>query len=442
MLNKTYQNLNKIFISTLLIFFICLDILANSGDEIKSRIQKELNRVPSGTNYGIMIYNPLTSDTLISFNHTRSMIPASITKLFTTAAALDIMGGSYTFSTQILVDDKNFSDGISNGNIYVKGYGNSLFTDDELGKLADSLSKCGVKTITGNVIGDDSFFDNIYTRDDWIKDENANVTLPPVSALVLDKNKTVVTKKRRGRYRNYLVNITNPPFNAAKKLKEKLEQSGITVNGEPKSDITPADASLFAESKVELREIIKPINKNSDNFLAECLFKSIGAVATGKQGNSLYSTQAILTYIKENGIFSEGTAVVDGSGISRFDQVTIGAIIGVLEKMYFDLDNYEDFLNSMSIAGVDGTLDSRFRNTKAFNNFRGKTGTLNGVSSLSGYLTTEDGDDYIVAMIFEFKRGGANTFRNIQDNIIEILSEWKNESPDTFEYQGSLEFEN
>ena len=422
--------------TSVLILLLFSNIPGNSGDEIKVRIEKELSRIPSGTKYGLMIYNPLTQDTLISINHTRSMIPASTTKLFTTAAALEIMGGDYIFSTQILVDDKDFSDEVVNGNIYIKGLGNPMFTDDDLGILVDSLYKSGVRKVEGDVIGDDTFFDNIYTRDDWIKDEDANVTLPPISALVIDRNKTVVRRKKKGRYRNYFVNITNPPLFAAKKLKDKLEQSGITVTGETKSDLTPSAAYLFNESSVELREVIKSINKNSDNFTAECLFKSIGAIASGKQGNSLYSTQAILTFIKENEIYAEGTAVVDGSGISRFDQITVGAMIGVLEKMYFDMKHFDDFINSMSIAGIDGTLDSRMRNTPAYNNFKGKTGTLNGVSSISGYLTTEDGDDYIVGMIFEFTRGGANTFRSIQDNIIEILAGWKNESPDSIEYQG------
>src|SRR3970282_1572047 len=106
-----------------------------------------------------------------------------------------------------------------------------------------------------------------------------------------------------------------------------------------------------------------------------------------------YSTQAILNFIDDNAIYSTGTAVVDGSGISRFDQVTVGAIAGLLEKMYFDLANFEDFYNSLSIAGIDGTLKRRLRGTFADDNFRGKTGTLNGVSSLSGYLTCSGGGD-------------------------------------------------
>ncbi len=123
------------------------------------------------------------------------MIPASNTKLFTTATALEIMGGDYTLSTQILTDDSDLTDGKVDGNIYIKGLGNSIFTSEKLDGMVEDLYELGIKKVTGNVIGDDTFFDDIYTRDDWIKDENANVKLAPISALVIDGNKTKVRKK-------------------------------------------------------------------------------------------------------------------------------------------------------------------------------------------------------------------------------------------------------
>ncbi|MBT8387971.1 MAG: D-alanyl-D-alanine carboxypeptidase [Ignavibacteria bacterium] len=327
----------------LLIFVSCFFINADSYDDIKTEINNVLNKLPAGTRIGMLVYNPLTRDTIYSINHTESMIPASNTKLFTTATALEIMGGSYTLSTQILTDDNDLTDGKIDGNIYIKGLGNSVFTSEDLIDMATGLYELGIKQITGNVIGDDTFFDNVYTRDDWIKDERANVKLAPISALVIDRNKTRVRKKSRGRLRTYTVNVTNPPLFAAKQLLENLSEAEIKVEGTAKNGETPLTAQLLLEEKIELRELIKIINKNSNNFLAECLFKTIGAVASSKQGNSFYSTQAILTFIEDNGIYSEGTSIVDGSGISRFDQITTGAIVGLLEIMYFDLKNFDDY---------------------------------------------------------------------------------------------------
>ena len=98
--------------------------------------------------------------------------------------------------------------------------------------------------------------------------------------------------------------------------------------------------------------------------------------------------------------------------------------------MYFDLVHYEDFYNALSIAGVDGTLGGRMLGSKAENNFRGKTGTLNGVSGLSGYLMTPDGSDLIITIIFEFNKGGWGYYRDVQDQIVTLLANWDIESSD------------
>ena len=405
-------------------YLLIYPLLAASKEEIKGNIENVLSKLPATTNIGLMIYNPLLQDTILSINHTLSMIPASNTKLFTTAAALTIMGGDYILSTKLLSDDLNLKDGIIDGNLYIKGFGNSTFTETDLDYLITDLNNLGITKINGNVIGDDTFFDDIYTRDDWITDEVANVKLPPISAIVLDRNREITYKKRGKRTRAYVVNVEDPPLHAANLLKTKLINAGIEVENKTLKGETPLSAAVISEKGISLRELIKRINKESDNFLAECLFKTIGAAATGKQGNAFYSTQAILDFIDDNGIYSTGTAVVDGSGISRFDQITVGAIAGLLEKMYFDLANFDDFYNSLSIAGIDGTLQRRLIGTSAENNFHGKTGTLNGVSSLSGYVTCENGEDLVVSIFFEFTKGGADFHRDIQDEVIQILSDW------------------
>jgi D-alanyl-D-alanine carboxypeptidase/D-alanyl-D-alanine-endopeptidase (penicillin-binding protein 4) len=354
------------------------------------------------------------------------MIPASNTKLFTSAAALELLGGDYQLSTKILADDDDISDGTIEGNIYIKGFGNPTFTTEDLEKLINQLYQSGLRKVTGNVIGDDTYFDNVYSRDDWISEEHANVKLPPISALVIDRNRTIISKKRKGRYRNYFVNVENPPLFAAKTFREKLISYGVEVTGNSLSGQADENAKPLLDSSIKLRELLQIINKHSDNFYAECLFKTLGSAYSGQQGNSFFSTQAILNFIEDNSIYSIGTKIVDGSGISRFDQVTAGALVGLLEKVYFNFKQFDDFFNSLSIAGVDGTLRKRMIGTPAENNFRGKTGTLNGVSSIAGYVTTADDDDIIVCIMFEYTKGGTSKYKSIQDGIIEILAGWKN----------------
>jgi D-alanyl-D-alanine carboxypeptidase/D-alanyl-D-alanine-endopeptidase (penicillin-binding protein 4) len=416
----------KSFLKYFFLLLCSYDLLAESPEKIFEHLNDMISDVPRSTKIAVMIYNPLTQDTLFSINHTSTMIPASNTKLFTTATALELMGGDYLLSTKLFADDNDFSDGTLNGNIYIKGYGNPTFTTEDLEELVNNLYQSGLRKITGTIYGDDTYFDNVYSRDDWISEEKANVKLPPISALIIDRNRTVITKKRKGRYRNYFVNVQDPPVFAAKKLKEKLIAYGIETEGTTLSGQTPNNAHMLLESSIELRELIKEINKHSDNFYAECLFKTVGSVYSGRQGNSFFSTQAILNFIEDNSIYATGTKLVDGSGISRFDQVTAGAIVGLLEKVYFNIDQYDDFFNSLSIAGVDGTLHRRMISTAAENNFRGKTGTLNGVSSLAGYIRTAGDDDLIVCIMFEFREGGASKHKKIQDRIVEYLAELKN----------------
>jgi D-alanyl-D-alanine carboxypeptidase/D-alanyl-D-alanine-endopeptidase (penicillin-binding protein 4) len=409
-------------IKVLLLFFSlsCL-ALAQSATETKRKLDDILNYIPASTKVGVLIYNPILRDTIYQLNHTQSMIPASNTKLFTTAAALSNLGGDFKISTKLLTDDLNLKDGIINGNLYIKGFGNSTFTQNDLEKMVGELKNKGISKVTGNVVGDDTYFDNVYMRDDWIADETANVKLPPISALTIDRNRKFIQKRIRRRIRTTVVAVENPPLNAALVLRSALVEAGIDVVKGAKTGETPENVRFLTESAIQMRELIKLVNKHSDNFLAEGLFKIIGAEASQEQGNAFYSTQAILDFIEDNGIYASGTAVVDGSGISRFDQITPGAIVGLLEVMYFDINNYNDFYNSLSIAGVDGTLRHRMKGSAAENNFHGKTGSLSGVTSLAGYLKTKSNEDLIVSIIFEYQNSGDNYYKSIEDDIIEAL---------------------
>ena len=422
--------LRKILFFLLLINSISL---CTSKEELKKRIENILAKVPDQTVSAIIVFNPQTQDTIFSENVSDTVIPASNTKLFTTATALNLMGGNFVLSTKIL-SVVRVRNGILNGNLYIKGYGNSVFTEQDLIEMVKELKNKGIKEITGDIIGDDSYFDEDYSRDDWINDELTDYRLPPVSALVLDRNRTAVRERvrvrvARRRYRiKYITvykDVSNPPLFVAQALRAELVRNGIKVTGMAEKGITPNNAGTLAESTILLKDLIKIMDKHSDNFLAECLFKTIGAVSTGEQGNAFYSTQAVMRFIKDNGIFSKGTSLVDGSGLSRYDLVTVGAIGGVLEKMYFDQKNYKDFYNALSIAGVDGTLRYRMSGTPAENNFHGKTGTLNGVSSLSGYLKLANGNDLIISIVFQYRNQGAYYYREIENEIVTSLSEWK-----------------
>lgn len=457
-----------------LLILSALNIL--NAQNLQSKITSLLSKLPSSTDYAVMIYDPMADDTIYAHNPTHPMIPASNTKLFTTIAAMNYIGADALVYTRILTDALMIDDGIIDGNIYLKGFGDPIFSYSKLESMVKKLADEGLRTVEGDVIADDTYYDNNYTRDDWILDEKANVDLPPVSALVLDDNSLSVRVTAKGKAgtpvsvkinngfdfvtivnnatvttgRNsislkldtsgdnlrltvngklrarkypvyYSVYFDDPPEITARIFKKTLEKYGIAVKGNAHKGEAPIPGTDLVDVNTPLLELIKLTNKNSDNYKAECLFKMVGANYSGKQGNSFYATQAILTMIDEMGIYEEGTEVVDGSGISRFNFVTVAAVTDMLKHVYFHETLYEEFKNTLSVSGTDGTLRKRINTRGLKGNFYGKTGTLRGVTALSGYLEKPDGTDLIVSIIIRYSKMGGRYHKNIEDQIIELL---------------------
>ena len=149
----------KLFFRLLTLFLFQISVFSETPERILKEIDEIISAIPASTKTAIMIYNPLTQDTILSINHTETMIPASNTKLFTSAVALELMGGEFELSTKFLSKDDDLSDGIINGDIFIKGYGNPLFDTDDLDSLVKKLHESGLRKITGDVVGDDTYFD-------------------------------------------------------------------------------------------------------------------------------------------------------------------------------------------------------------------------------------------------------------------------------------------
>ncbi len=445
-------------------------------------VEKEINRILSdqisNKEYSVFIYDPLTSDTIYAKDIYAELIPASNIKLYTTAAALNLLSTETELTTKFFVGEEDFSDSVLNGNLFIKGFGDALLTESDLDSVAEFISKRNIKKIDGDIIADESYFDKIYTRDDWIQDEKANVSLPPISGLSMDRNSVVIRfdrdkkigdppgynlipsgsfydvimnarltkfrsrpkisfrtgdekikiivgggiQQRRFPY-SYIIYPDSPAVFVAMVFRDKLQQNGIEISGKVKSGITDVESFYFTELNHQLADLITDVNKKSDNYLAENLFKILGAEFSLKEGNSFYATQAVMTFLDDNNIYSEGTSIVDGSGISRFNSTTTASIVSLLEYMYLDLARFDFYYNSLSIAGRDGTLEDRLYESAAYKNFRGKTGTLYGVTSISGYLTTKSNRDLIISIIMNDKSQNPNYMRKLQDKIISWCAE-------------------
>ncbi len=333
--------------------------------------------------------------------HTNTLlVPASNMKLVTAATALFRWGPDHRFKTELYLpaayESQPYAIGVVAGDIYLKGYGDPSLSMPTFQKkrlhiatssllaFVSHLKALGVTAIDGRVIGDDTWFDDKRTVSSWkpgLKDDCG-----PLSALSVNEG------LRDGE------RVDNPPRYAARRLLEALEANGIEVTGGARRGVVPDDAYLTVTlESATLKTLLKPLCKDSDNFFAEMLVKGLGRDfrSTGTTAAGLRVSRATLRAL---GLADETFRLADGSGLSYQNRLAAAGVAKLLRVMA-TREDFTTYHGSLSIAGRDGTLRKRMRDTAAEGNFRGKTGTLRIASCLSGYVTTTAGHRVIVAML-------------------------------------------
>ncbi len=386
---------------------------------------------------------------IYALNPDLKLIPASNLKLFTGAAALLLLGPNYAYETKVYYAG-TIKNGTLHGNLIVKGSGDPSLTYEDISKIAITVSKM-VKAIEGNIIVDENIFDQKYVESSWDIEDLQYYYAARVSGLSVEKNvirlvvypgekereparielipntsyvkiinmvRTVSgsdsnIQARKALMENRIVlngeigvysesmefirAIEDPPLYFGTLLRELLALNGVVVKGQVKKGILPANAIEIMKIKSKpLSELLRDMMKSSDNMMAEHLLKTLGAVQYGK-GSFETGIKAVISFLKEIGINSSLT-MVDGSGLSHLNQVSPRTIAQLLQKMK-EQKYFEYFINSLPIAGVDGTLKKRMIGTPAEGKVFAKTGTLSGVSTLSGYIKTEKGEAVFSIMI-------------------------------------------
>ena len=226
------------------------------------------------------------------------------------------------------------------------------------------------------------------------------------------------------------VTVNNPTQYSMVIFKQVLESKGITVKGFALDidDLSkPYNLSqskkLFTYYSPPLKEIIKVINKNSENFFAEQLIKTIGLEENGF-GSVKNGVDALRYIFLDMGVDPDKMIMVDGSGLSRLNLVTPAQIVSLLNYM-FKSKYFVPFYNSLPIAGVDGTLGTRMKGTRAENNVRAKTGYLENVRSMSGYAYTGDNEPIAFSIIVNNFDVPIKLAENIQDLVCLRLANFK-----------------
>lgn len=343
-------------------------------------------------------------------------ILASNTKLLTTTAALARFGAEGTLGTEVLGDGELDAEGVWRGSLYLRGGGDPTFGSRRFATrsygggatvqdLAALLEEAGIQRVRGRVMGDESAFDSLRGGPD--SGYGVSVWVGPLSAL--SYNRGLFTESGRGFQ-------ANPPAFAAARLDDALEGHGVSVRFKPRAGVTPPDATVLASvDSPPMQRLIRLTNKPSDNFFAETLLKDL-AYQAGGVGTTAAGARIAASFARRLGARA---TLVDGSGLSRADRASPFSVVRLLAAMYRRPD-YDPFVDSLPIAGQDGTLFDRMRRGAAHWRCRGKTGTLSNVSALSGYCEARSGENYAYSILMNgvYPIGA----RKLQDQMLQAIA--------------------
>jgi D-alanyl-D-alanine carboxypeptidase/D-alanyl-D-alanine-endopeptidase (penicillin-binding protein 4) len=345
-----------------------------------------------------------TGKQLYAQNLRLPLIPASNEKLAVTYASLLALGPSFRFSTEVLGEGE--LDGtIWRGDVVLKGYGDPTLSTLDLLSLASQLRSQGIRRVTGQVLGDESFFDARRIAPGWKPYFYLNES-PALSALTVD----------RGRYRGR--STGKPALAAALSFRAALLRAGISVAGRATTGAAdPTAVSLATIESVPLELVLRFMDHESDNFTAEMLLKQLGA-GFGPQGTTPAGAQVVVQLLSQQEIPLAGVRIVDGSGLSRLDRLTAESVVGMLRSSWLDQELREILIAALPVAGRSGTLGSRMRGTAAAGRVRAKTGTLNEASALSGYVRRR----YAFSVIQNGPRISIYWARRAQDQFAAVLA--------------------
>jgi len=460
---------------------------------------------PSGL--GVVVKDLANDSVVVAVNPDMPMNPASVQKLITGAAAFELLGPTYTFATRIYTDGAFQADsGIIDGNIYIRGAGEPGINPEKLWLIVQHLRHRGVRRITGNVVIDDYFFDEVAVGPGFSEDESRSYQslisalpvsyssfavhhrpghqagspvfvdiFPKVDGVKINSTATTVAgSKGHIEVSTSLQNgvtqvnvrgtmgVDEPPGYAYRRMWQSWESfggafrsqcadNGIKIAGKTVRQRVPdsltAKAPFYLYGGDPLTEFVKHMFKWSSNFIAEMLFKTMGAEKMGDPGTWPKGAAAVSAWwelkglpgkpqiINGSGMAGErptqrGTVVDEDSGepMKSDNRVSPSQIVELLAYVSRQKSYYPDYVASLSVSGTDGTLRSRFQRSKLKGLIRAKTGTLNSVkvSTLAGYMFLE-GKTYAFAVFC--RNVGPNQYDNwiMQEQILEAVArnaEW------------------
>ena len=344
------------------------------------------------TQLGLMVWDLTDDRPLFSFNKQQLMRPASTMKLLTAITALDRLGGNYQYRTSLYYKGDIVSHTLK-GDLYCVGGLDPAFDAGDLRIFADALKQVGVDTISGSIVTDISLKDTLKWGEGWCWDDDN----PDLSPLLVGRKTGFVNR-----------------FSTA------LAETGITLDHVTTTNgVLPSDAVLVCERKRSIDYILQRMMKDSDNLYAESMFYQIAA-SSHRPGRANDAARVERALIERAGLNSSHYRIADGSGLSLYNYLSPELEVSILRYTFKHQAMYEHLLPSLPIAGEDGTLKKRMKDTSAAGNVKAKTGTVTGVSALAGYCTASNGH----RLCFSIMNQGiekSSDGRAFQDKICMIL---------------------
>jgi D-alanyl-D-alanine carboxypeptidase/D-alanyl-D-alanine-endopeptidase (penicillin-binding protein 4) len=354
-----------------------------AGGSLASRLSAALHApYVSFAASGAVVVDLSTGRVVYAHNAGLSLRPASNEKLAVTYAALTALGPAFRIETDVLGEGGGQNGPVWDGDLVLKGYGDPTLSSAGLASLARQVRTDGITTVTGRVLGDETWFDAHRTAPGWKAEFYLNES-PPLSALIV--NRGVV-----GRWTS-----RNPALTAAQLFTKALARAGVHVEGAASLGAADdAGVDLASIDSPPLDAMVHWMDQASDNFTAEMLTKELGAVQAGN-GTTAAGLDVVRGLLAQAGIPLIGVRMVDGSGLSLLDRVTPSTLVSLLQVMWMDPELEPGLVAALPLAGRTGTLHDRMRGTAAAGVVRAKTGTTDNSTALSGFV----GDRYVFSVI-------------------------------------------
>jgi len=471
------------FVTVLLVVFTCAPAVWAQGQPpagkgaLASAIDPILaDPAVKGARLSVVVERIGGGDPLYAYGADTRLHPASNTKIVTTAAALELLGPNHRWRTDLAVT--GYSGGKAE-NAYLIGGGDPRFVSESLWKLVDDARVEGLIEITGDLIVDDGWFtadrmapgfddknqDSAYRAPSSAMSLNFNavvirirpgaevgakpaVLIRPDSGYIVVENKATTVERGRERltvsasadgdrtkvviggripkkHRGLTVRrrIDNPSLYAGLAAKLFLERAGIVVKGEVKMGTAPKKRRRLARVySVSLAQAIGDVNKLSNNMMAETVVRSIGR-AKGKVGDWKTGTRIVSDWLTGTVGLEPGFRYDNGSGLFGKTAFSGREMVSILRYMHRRRPILPEFQSSLAIGRTDGTLRRRMKELDPLT-VRAKTGTLDGVVCLSGYLTFADGSTGAFSILVNDFPGRAWQIWQVQDRIVEAASAW------------------